>query len=151
MLEESSLGSEKEYQDDFIDLYLDYTKGQESPRDFHFWTAVSLISGAVGRKIWLPRGHDMLYPNHYVILVAGSAMSRKSSAINIGVGLLRRATQNKIDSGLTHGISTILSGKMTPEALCRAISSRGLEGMLETDAKPIIADQTSRPCYLVPS
>ena len=151
MLEESSLGSEKEYQDDFIDLYLDYTKGQESPRDFHFWTAVSLISGAVGRKIWLPRGHDMLYPNHYVILVAGSAMSRKSSAINIGVGLLRRATQNKIDSGLTHGISTILSGKMTPEALCRAISSRGLEGMLETDAKPVIADKTSRPCYLFSS
>ena len=151
MLAESSLGSEKEYQDDFIDLYLDYTKGQESPRDFHFWTAVSLISGAVGRKIWLPRGHDMLYPNHYVILVAGSAMSRKSSAINIGVGLLRRATQNKIDSGLTHGISTILSGKMTPEALCRAISSRGLEGMLETDAKPVVADNTSRPCYLFSS
>ena len=151
MLAESSLGSEKEYQDDFIDLYLDYTKGQESPRDFHFWTAVSLISGAVGRKIWLPRGHDMLYPNHYVILVAGSAMSRKSTAINIGVGLLRRATQNKIDSGLTHGISTILSGKMTPEALCRAISSRGLEGMLETDAKPVVADNTSRPCYLFSS
>jgi hypothetical protein len=151
MIEESSLGSEKEYQDDFIDLYLDYTKGQESPRDFHFWTAVSLLSGAVGRKIWLPRGHDMLYPNHYVILVAGSAMSRKSSAINIGVGLLRRATQNKIDSGLTHGISTILSGKMTPEALCRAISSRGLEGMLETDAKPVIAEKTSRPCYLFSS
>ena len=151
MLAESSLGSEKEYQDDFIDLYLDYTKGQESPRDFHFWTAVSLISGAVGRKIWLPRGHDMLYPNHYVILVAGSAMSRKSSAINIGVGLLRRATQNKIDSGLTHGISTILSGKMTPEALCRAISSRGLEGMLETDAKPVMTDKTSRPCYLFSS
>ena len=151
MLAESSLGSEKEYQDDFIDLYLDYTKGQESPRDFHFWTAVSLISGAVGRKIWLPRGHDMLYPNHYVILVAGSAMSRKSTAINIGVGLLRRATQNKIDSGLTHGISTILSGKMTPEALCRAISSRGLEGMLETDAKPVMTDNTSRPCYLFSS
>jgi len=151
MLEESSLGPEKEYQDDFIDLYLDYTKGQESPRDFHFWTAVSLISGAVGRKVWLSRGHDRLYPNHYVILVAGSAMSRKSSAINIGVGLLRRATQNKIDSGLTHGISTILSGKMTPEALCRAISSRGLEGMLETDAKPVIADKTSRPCYLFSS
>ena len=151
MLAESSLGSEKEYQDDFIDLYLDYTKGQESPRDFHFWTAVSLISGAVGRKVWLSRGHDRLYPNHYVILVAGSAMSRKSSAINIGVGLLRRATQNKIDSGLTHGISTILSGKMTPEALCRAISSRGLEGMLETDAKPVVADNTSRPCYLFSS
>ena len=151
MLEESSLGAEKEYQDDFIDLYLDYTKGQESPRDFHFWTAVSLLSGAVGRKIWLSRGHDRLYPNHYVILVAGSAMSRKSSAINIGVGLLRRATQNKIDSGLTHGISTILSGKMTPEALCRAISSRGLEGMLETDAKPVVADNTSRPCYLFSS
>jgi len=151
MLEESSLGPEKEYQDDFIDLYLDYTKGQESPRDFHFWTAVSLISGAVGRKVWLSRGHDRLYPNHYVILVAGSAMSRKSSAINIGVGLLRRATQNKIDSGLTHGISTILSGKMTPEALCRAISSRGLEGMLETDAKPVVADNTSRPCYLFSS
>ena len=47
MLEESSLGPEKEYQDDFIDLYLDYTKGQESPWDFHFWTAVSLISGGL--------------------------------------------------------------------------------------------------------
>ena len=151
MLDESSLGPEREYQNDFISLYLDYTKGQESPRDFHFWTAVSLLSGAVGRKVWLPRGHDRLYPNHYVILVAGSAMSRKSSAINIGVGLLRRATQNKIDSGLTQGLSTILSGKMTPEALCRAISSRGLEGMLESDTTPVVTDRTSRPCYLFSS
>ena len=151
MINESTHKPEKEYQDDFIDMYLDYTKGQESPRDFHFLTAVSLLSGAVGRTVWLSRGHDKLYPNHYVILVAGSAMSRKSSAINIGVGLLRRATQNKIDSGLMDGLSTILSGKMTPEALCRAISSRGLEGLLESDNVPIVEDNTSRPCYLFSS
>ena len=151
MIKESSHTPEKEYQNDFISMYLDYTKGQESPRDFHFWTAVSLLSGAVGRKVWLPRGHDRLYSNHYVILVAGSATSRKSSAINIGVGLLRRATQRKIDSGLTNGLSTILSGKMTPEALCRVISSCGLEGLLESDNKPIAENNTSRPCYLFSS
>ena len=151
MIKESSHTPEKEYQNDFISMYLDYTKGQESPRDFHFWTAVSLLSGAVGRKVWLPRGHDRLYPNHYIILVAGSATSRKSSAINIGVGLLRRATQRKIDSGLTNDVSTILSGKMTPEALCRVISSRGLEGLLESDNKPIAENNTSRPCYLFSS
>ena len=113
----------------FIESYMAYTSGQESPTDFHYWTAVSTLSSAVGRKVWLDRGYYKLYPNHYVILVAGSALSRKSSAINIGIRILRKALERFKESGIDAGSISVLSAKMTPEALCRALSTKGIKSM----------------------
>lgn len=88
----------------FIAQYLKYTKKQESPEAFHLWTSITLLSGVLGRKCFLHKGFYTLYPNLFVILVAGSARCRKSTAINIGIDLL-------------DGLETpkIISGKITPE------------------------------------
>ena len=115
----------------FIESYMAYTSGQESPTDFHYWTAVSTLSSAVGRNVWLDRGYYKLYPNHYVILVAGSALSRKSSAINIGIRILRKALERFKESGIDAGALSVLSAKMTPEALCRAMSTKGIKGKMK--------------------
>ena len=128
----------------FIESYLAYTSGQESPTDFHYWTAVSTLSATVGRNVWLDRGYYRLYPNHYVILVAGSALSRKSSAIGIGIRVLRKALEKFRESGIDAGAISVLSAKMTPEALCRALSTKGIRSMYASEEGE--AEEETRMC-----
>lgn len=68
----------------WIGTYLSFTEKQESPEAFHLWVSLGVVGAALGRKVWIDRGYYKLYPNLYIILVAGSAMCRKSVALNIG-------------------------------------------------------------------
>ena len=135
----------------FIESYMAYTSGQESPSDFHYWTAVSALSSAVGRNLWLDRGYYKIYPNHYIILVAGSALSRKSSAINIGVRILRKALERLKEAGIDAGALSVLSAKMTPEALCRAMSTKGIKSMYANEEEEDEENKISRPLLLYSS
>src|SRR5438876_2460328 len=101
----------------FIDLYLEYTRDQESPDSFHLWTALTVLASAMGRKCFINKGYYQLYPNLFVVLVAGAAKCRKSTAINLG-------TTSPTGEQLFENISTtkIISGKITPEKLIREIS-----------------------------
>ena len=74
--------------DDFIRRYLVYTDNHESPIQFHKWVAAGIIGACMGRKIYLNWGHFKIYPNNYIILCAGSADCRKSSALDMGVDFL---------------------------------------------------------------
>jgi len=62
---------------DWLSSYLEYTSGQESPRNFHFWTGLSILGGALRRNVVLDRVYYKLFPNLYVILVAASAACKK--------------------------------------------------------------------------
>ena len=95
----------------WIDSYVDYTRDQESPTAFHHWVALSLISAAIGRNIWIPRVKYTTYPNLYVVLVAGSAKCRKSVSISIGRDIL---------NGLKEP-PTVFAQKITTEALIEAL------------------------------
>lgn len=88
----------------FLDLYLRYTEKQESPAEFHLWVGITMVAAAMGRKCFIERGYYRLYPNLFTILVAGSARCRKSTAINIGVSLLKGVPTTRV-----------ISGKITPE------------------------------------
>ncbi len=101
----------------FIDLYLEYTRDQESPDSFHLWTALTVLASAMGRKCFINKGYYQLYPNLFVVLVAGAAKCRKSTAINLG-------TTSPTGEQLFENITTtkIISGKITPEKLIREIS-----------------------------
>ena len=138
--------------DDFFSVYRKYTSGQESPQDFHFWTAAGIIAGVVGRSVLLNRGYYTLYPNHYIVLVSGSALCRKSTALGIGVRILKDALGKlRGEAGtIITGLPTILSSKMTPEALCRALSRKGIDSLDgHTDESAI--EGTSRPVVLYSS
>ena len=139
-------------QDDFFSVYRKYTQGQESPQDFHFWTAVGILSSICGRAILLNRGYYTLYPNHYIVLVSGSALCRKSTALKIGVDLLKEALGKlRGEPGtITTGLPTILSSKMTPEALCRALSRQGIDS-LDGEFDKLATEGTSRPVTLYSS
>jgi Protein of unknown function (DUF3987) len=97
--------------DSFLDKYLRYTHKQESPAEFHLWVAMTLVAAAMGRKCFIDRGYYKLFPNLFTILVAGSARCRKSTAINIGMPLLKGVPTTRV-----------VSGKITPEKFIEEIA-----------------------------
>ena len=98
----------------WIYKYLEYTEGQESPTKFHVWSAVSAIASTLARNAWMYRGYYAVYPNQYIILVAESAMCRKSTAANIAIKDI-----------LTQARATnLLRQKMTAEFLCVELAKK---------------------------
>ena len=85
---------QKRLLDDWLDSYLEYTSGQESPEKLHLWTALALLSAAVKRQIWLDRGFYKLYTNIYVLIVAESGEVRKSASIDIGLPILQESIKD---------------------------------------------------------
>ena len=92
--------------------YLDYTTGHEAPEDFHLWVGLTVISAALRRKVYLDNVYHKLYPNLFTILVSPPGVGKKTTAINIGVNILREAVPE----------CKIVSEKCTPEALAKRLA-----------------------------
>lgn len=114
--------------------YVDYTAGHEAPEDFHVWVGMTILGAVIRRKAWFNNAFYHLYPNLYTILVAPPGIGKKTTAINIGVSLLRNADP----------ACRIVAEKVTTEALARTLSkptehakaSGGLK--LETSAEGLL-------------
>jgi hypothetical protein len=66
---------------------MDYASDNYCPRDFHFWTGISIIAAALERKIALKQANIIHYPNLYILLVSYPAVG-KSTAMDRGVDIL---------------------------------------------------------------
>lgn len=97
----------------WLGKHLKYTINNEAPLPFHFWVGVSVIGGALSRGVYFDKAHYRVYPNHFILLIAPSGRCRKSTAISIGVKLLRNAEA-----------ANILAEKITPEALIEALTAK---------------------------
>ncbi len=64
----------------YLSDYLTYSSDNEAPEMFHVWCGYAALSSAIGRRVWLPRGEDVVYPNIYVLLI-GNAGCGKSYAL----------------------------------------------------------------------
>jgi len=136
-------------QEGFFELYREYTKGQESPEQFHYWTAVSIVGSILGRSVWIDRGYYQLFPNHYVILVSKSALARKSTAFaKIGIPrIMETALTLMSEAGLAGGMPKVVAHKMTPESLCQELVLREKHDWSQTKmTRPI-----PNPCLLYAS
>lgn len=71
----------------FLANYLAFNEGNECPENYHIWSALTLLSAVVSRKVSLNWGQQRLYPNLYVCLV-GRQGSRKGVARNLVRDLL---------------------------------------------------------------
>lgn len=80
---------------DWINAYLEYTAESEAPTKFHFWTAISVIAGALRRKVWITQGYFDWVPNFYIIFVSPPGIVSKSTTISIGMDLLRQVPDVK--------------------------------------------------------
>lgn len=72
----------------FIRAYLQFTQFIEPPEVWNYWTAVSVIAGALQGKCYFDMGAFEWSPNFYTLLI-GPAGSGKSTAINCGMRLLK--------------------------------------------------------------
>lgn len=86
----------------------------EVPSLFAFWTGVFGVAECLGRDCFIDQGHYTVYPNMYVVLVAGSAKCRKSTSIE-----LIRDFIKQVEPPIK-----MLSQKLTPEAMISALSGK---------------------------
>lgn len=88
---------------DWIGAYLEYSKQSESPDKFHFWTGVSVIAGALRRRVVISKltYYFEWVPNFYIIFVAPPGIVSKSTTADIGMSLLREVP------GIKFGPSTV--------------------------------------------
>lgn len=68
---------------------MEYTRHLEAPDQFHFWSAVATIAGALRGKVWIDMGYWKWKPNFFIIFVAPPGISTKSTTIGVGQEFLR--------------------------------------------------------------
>lgn len=96
---------------DFIESYISYTSNHESSEKLRKWIAISCIAGVLQRRVWLDFDYYKLYPNLYVFIVGPSGLVKKSTAMGIGVDLLRECNIK------------IMSDRVTPSSLVAEMRS----------------------------
>ena len=95
----------------FLREYTAMFDGTEIPPLFSLWCGLFGVAATLGRKVYIDMGTFPIYPNFYVILVAGSGRCRKSTAIRQIDKLLRESCcLNQI------------SQKLTPQSLIEAMN-----------------------------
>lgn len=109
----------------FCSEYLVLNSGTEIPDSFTRWCSLSAISACLARHVWLDMGPFKIYPNMYLVLIAGSGRMRKSTSINVTRDLLRALDPKP----------NLISQKMTPEALLKVLGETGSGDMIITNGK----------------
>jgi hypothetical protein len=79
----------------WIKAFLHHTRHAESPTNFHYWTAVSTIAGALQRKVWINQLHFQWIPNFYIVFVAPPGVAAKSTTIANGMSILKQVPKVK--------------------------------------------------------
>ncbi len=96
--------------DTFIGKYMEYMSGLETPSAYDFWTAVWLTSLALGRGTTVLRPRIPVHMNWYIILVAESGLTRKSTAVSKATSVARKFLETSNDI-------ILIEDKTTPETL----------------------------------
>lgn len=76
--------------DNWLKAYIQYTLDSEAPDDFHFWSGVSTLAGALRARVWIDMRKFRWTPNFYTILVGPPGIVTKSTSIRAGMRLLER-------------------------------------------------------------
>lgn len=99
---------------DWIQSYLEYTSSHESSEQMRTWIAISVLAGVLERKVWFDFDYYKLFPNLYIFIIGPSGIVKKSTAMAIGVDLLREVS----------GVA-ILSERVTPGSLLKEMKGAG--------------------------
>lgn len=113
----------------WIQEYLKYTSGQESPELFHLWCGVTVMAGALRRNVKIRFGAGYIFPNFYTVLVSPTGICRKQSALDESTDMLREVDGIKI-----------LHERATPEGIIKYMRFESVKKR-EVDGKPIIDEE----------
>ena len=72
----------------WLKAYVEHQRYSESPSQFHFWSGVSAIAGALRRQVWIDQRHFQWTPNMYIVLVGPPGVAAKSTSMKGGQSLL---------------------------------------------------------------
>jgi len=76
----------------WVERFVEDTEGIPSPPLFRQWGAISILSSAMERKVWLRSLGDEIYPNMFNLLIGGPG-SGKTFVTNIVSKMLRTITE----------------------------------------------------------
>ncbi len=79
----------------WLESYMKYSSFSEAPDKFHFWTGISMLAGAIRRRVFIHQGYFEWVPNFYIVFVAPPGIVSKSTTANIGVRLLKEVPNVK--------------------------------------------------------
>lgn len=116
-------------------IYKDYINasceisGDKPPLIYRKWAAISVIAGALGRKVWLDAGAFQVRPNQYIILIGGPASGKSLGLIvpfTVYSGLCTPIGTKKGDGDYNYKLETygleetplyLIEDRITPEQL----------------------------------
>jgi hypothetical protein len=94
--------------DSFIGRYLAYCENSETPYAYDFWSAAWLLACAAGRGLVVSRGSASVHLNLFIIFVADSGTTRKSTAVR---------NASKFARSLSGEDVAFIESRITPEKL----------------------------------
>lgn len=65
---------------DFIEAFLQSNSTMGVPERYKVWSAISIVAGALERKVWVVHEHFTIYPNLYVILIGMPGVGKSTAA-----------------------------------------------------------------------
>lgn len=94
--------------------YVEYAKDTtDAPEVFHLFGGLSALSAVMGRNVYLPFGDGAIYPNTWIVLVAGSSFFHKSTAVAIPTRIVRIVNEN-----------LLLPNEFSPEVMVSGLSTQ---------------------------
>ena len=106
----------------FLEDYIFYTKGNETPEVMHLWVGLATLAGATEKRLWIDRGFFKLYLNLYLVLVAPPGVCAKTTSMGIGMRLLKEAGYNVFED-------SVLKEKIIME-MCELEKEVNMEGVV---------------------
>lgn len=81
----------------FVADYFKYAEPlTDAPPQFHLPVALCVFSTIIGNKVHLALGAQKLYPNIWALVLAPSSTHRKTSSLEMGLGLIRSFNPKRI-------------------------------------------------------
>lgn len=102
----------------FIGEYIAAQAETETALAYDFWCAVWALSTVIGRRIYVDRPRAPVYLNWYMVLVAESGITRKSTAVNNARNLVYDIIAND---------TVMIEGSVTPDKLQQDMSFQSME------------------------
>lgn len=108
-----------------IESFMDLTENELSPEIFRRWSGISMIAGAMERRIWAKVGPRFTYPNLYVLLVAPPGVGKYV------IELVRDLWSNAKEPG-----TRLPAFKVAPDSMSKASLMDTLADSKRTILKP---------------
>lgn len=61
---------------DLIDEFMAFTTDSTSPEIYRLWSAISMVSGALERRVWTQTGNRATFANFYILLVGSPGVGK---------------------------------------------------------------------------